>query len=353
MNETPRIVINCSKIVHNYQVILEICRRSGIAVTAVLKGTAGDRRIFSALHKAGLNDIGDSRIENLKGFNGDLSLHKTLLRLPSLSALSDAINAADMSLNSEIETIRSLDQLAGSSGRFHTIMLMVDLGDAREGIRETDLEQVAAVCKGLKNIRVTGVGSNFSCFAGVKPTPAKLDRLVSIGQRLREEFGLPVSLISGGNSSSLPLVLDGTIPSGINHLRIGEGILLGRETLNGLPIPNTFQDAFYIEGEVLQSSKGGGRPDGEIGRNAFGRIPTIPQVDLDYRALINLGEQDTPLEGLTPVNQEITILGGSSDYMVVASQNRLKIGERVRFIPNYWSLLTAMSVRYVHKEYSD
>ncbi|HBF36472.1 MAG TPA: alanine racemase, partial [Firmicutes bacterium] len=141
------------------------------------------------------------------------------------------------------------------------------------------------------------------------------------------------------------------LPSGVNHLRIGEGIFLGRETLAGSFLPELFQDAFVVEAEVIEAQWKPAEPDGEIGLDAFGRKPDMPKVEAGMRFLLNLGHQDTPLSGLTPMNPTLTVMGGSSDYLVMAAQSSIKVGEVIRFLPNYWSLLGLMTSPYVAKVY--
>lgn len=352
MDKTPRIIINGAKVCENFLQIKKRCQAVGVEITTVLKGVAGDEVILNCLVEAGLVELGDSRLENLQRFRKISGLKQTLLRLPAITKLVKVLEVADVSLNAEIGTLVQLEKLAIAQGKEHQVILMVDLGDLREGFNPEALEQVGAASRSFKKLKITGLGSNFSCFAGVQPTVKKLTQLVAMAETLRRDFGLPIERVSGGNSSTLPLVYQGNIPVGINHLRIGEGILLGKETLTGQPLPGLHTDAFIIEAEVLQSQLKPGQPDGDIGFNAFGQRVDLGETEPGYRALLNLGEQDTGLAGLTPHDPELKILGGSSDYTVLASKSKLNLGTRIRFVPNYWSLLTAMTCPYMHRSYS-
>jgi predicted amino acid racemase len=353
MSKLPRIIVDPTKLLRNYQTIRRHCARAGVDLTMAVKGLAGDKTLIEFLIDAGLDDLGDSRLENLKGFQRYSGLKKMHLRLPSLSLVKDTVRFADISLNSEWATLEALDFYAGQQSRRHGVMLMVDLGDLREGVSESALPELAGKCRDLHHLEVAGLGVNFSCFAGVMPTPELLTKLVKLASRLREEFHLPIRQVSGGNSSSLPLLYENALPAGVNHLRIGEGILLGRETLTGNRLPDLSPDVFLVEAEVIQVQWKPAKPAGEVGRDAFGRIPLFLELEPGIRLLLNLGEQDTPLTGLTPRESGLTVLGGSSDYMVVASDRQLKVGQTVRFAPNYWSMLSLMSSGYVTKEYRE
>jgi predicted amino acid racemase len=347
MTKMPRVLIHLEKIVHNYQKILQRCREAGITLTVVVKGVAGDSRILHTLIDAGLTNIGDSRLENLAPLQSCRNVSKMLLRLPALSRISEVVQYSDISLNTELAALEALNQ----SSAHHQVFLMVDLGDRREGVMEDHFLQLAWQCLKFQNLQLQGIGSNFSCFAGVKPSSVKLTKLVCLSRLIENECGIRLKFISGGNSSSLPLLYSGEIPSGVNHLRIGEGILLGRETLTGSPLPELYHDAFIVEAEITQAQWKPSEPDGETGMDAFGRKPELPSVEAGMRLLLNLGHQDGPLTGLTPLDPELLIMGGSSDYLVMAAKSCPKVGGIVQFLPNYWSLLGLMTSPYVEKVY--
>lgn len=347
MNKLPRVLIHLAKLVHNYQKIQQRCLQAGITLTLVAKGVAGDSRILHTLIDAGITNIGDSRLENLAVLKSCRHVSKMLLRLPALSRIPDVIKYSDISLNTELRALETLNQFDAH----HQVFLMIDLGDRREGVLEEELLQLASECHKLQNIQLQGIGSNFSCFAGVKPSPAKLEKLVCLARVIENEQGIKLDYISGGNSSSLPLLYSGKIPPGVNHLRIGEGIFLGRETLTGSILPELYHDAFIVEAEITQSQWKPAGADGETGLDAFGRRPDLPKVEAGTRLLLNLGHQDTPLTGLTPLDPELIIMGGSSDYLVMAAKRCFKVGEVVQFLPNYWSLLGLMTSPYVEKVY--
>lgn len=351
MSRFPRVFIDVNKITANFQRIAGRASEAGITITGVLKGISGDTRISNGLIDAGLCWIGDSRLENLEKIKVPERVCKMLLRLPALSQLESVVRLSDQSLNSEIEVLQALNRLPEAKG--HEVFFMVDQGDLREGVSESDILELGQVVRSLKNLRVSGIGTNFSCFAGLKPSETKLVKLIALADCLRKEYQLPIEYVSGGNSSSLGLLYEGRIPPGVNHLRIGEGILLGRETLTGSNLPDLYHDAFIVEAEVIQAQYKPGVPDGEVGLDAFGRVPSIPLQKPGIRLLLNLGHQDTPLTGLKPLDPDLTVLGGSSDYLVMASQRPVKVGEIVTFLPNYWSLLGIMTSPYVTKIYKD
>ncbi|MCD6249236.1 MAG: hypothetical protein J7J98_02735 [candidate division Zixibacteria bacterium] len=71
-----------------------------------------------------------------------------------------------------------------------------------------------------------------------------------------------------------------------------------------------------------------------------------------YRALVSVGQLDTEITGLTPVNSEYHIAGASSDVTVVNTgddQGGLQVGDTIKFRLNYAALLRLMSGKYIDK----
>ncbi|NNG11829.1 MAG: hypothetical protein HKM88_01115, partial [Halobacteria archaeon] len=158
--------------------------------------------------------------------------------------------------------------------------------------------------------------------------------------------------VSGINSSGLELLDAGGMPARINHARIGEAILLGRETLHRRPWPGTRQDAFVLHAEVLELKRKASVPHGECSEDAFGRRPVFADRGDVWRALLNVGREDIDVDGLTPLDERLAILGASSGYLVVdvtPVADSLRVGDELAFALNYGALLAAMTSEYVNK----
>lgn len=144
----------------------------------------------------------------------------------------------------------------------------------------------------------------------------------------------------------------GAMPKRVNHARIGEAILLGRETTQRNPWPNTFQDAFILHTEVLELKTKPSVPLGLRGEDAFGEHHEFEDRGEILRALLNVGREDINVEGITPQDPRVTILGASSGYLAVdvtAATGSIRVGDTLSFSMNYGALLTAMTSEYVKK----
>jgi predicted amino acid racemase len=184
------------------------------------------------------------------------------------------------------------------------------------------------------------------------PTVEKLQQFSNIVIELEAKFGIKFKLVSGGNSANIPLLIDYGKPTRINNLRIGEGILLGLETVNRTPIPNTFQDAFILEAEIIELNEKPSIPRGEISQNAFGETPNFEDKGKIRRGILAVGRQDVIVEGLRPFDDNISILGSSSDHIIFqVSSDGYQVGEIIKFQMDYGGLLHLFTSQYVNKEY--
>ena len=352
MQYGPYITIDLNKIEHNARTITALCGKYGIDVCGVSKVTCGMPQVAKAMLRGGVACIGESRMKNIHRLKANgVSTEFTLLRIPPLSAADDIVTSVNMSLNSELPVIQALSEAAFRRGLVHNIMIMVDLGDLREGVWPDDLLSMVREVVELPGIRIAGLGTNLSCYGGVKPSEKNMNQLVEYAHRIETVFGLKLRYISGGNSSSLNLIASGKMPRAVNHIRIGEGILLGRETVNRAAWPGTFQDAFLLQAEIIELKEKPSVPIGETGEDAFGGKPEFVDKGERDRAILNIGREDVVVEGMVPVDPEISILGASSDHLIVdvTEAENVRLGSELAFFMNYGALLAAMTSEYVEK----
>lgn len=245
--------------------------------------------------------------------------------------------------------IRKLSGAAQALGKTHGVILMVELGDLREGIMPGDLEQVIRETLGFPNIALKGIGANLACRSGVVPDARNMTELSSLAESIEATFCLPLEIISGGSSANLRWALGGADTGRVNHLRLGEFVLLGCEPLHRDPIPGLHTDAIALIGEVIESKVKPSQLWGEIAESAFGAVPAAADRGDVSQTILAVGHQDTDPAGLRPP-PGMTVLGASSDHLVVDSGDRnLPVGAELTFQLNYSVLLRAMTSPFVAK----
>jgi len=349
-----RVIIDLDVLRHNMSVIGQWMKKYGATWTIVTKVLCGHRETIKALLALGVQSIGDSRLENLKMIkNPEGEFEVWYLRVPDLSSVKDVVSYSHISLNSEIETIKAINAEAMAQGKIHRIVIMIELGDLREGILPGTLVNFYDEIFRLENINVIGIGTNLGCLSGIVPTVDQFTQLVLYRELLELKFGRMLPLVSAGSTAVLPVLLSGQLPKAINHFRVGEAVFLGTDLLNGGTLPGLRNDAITVEAEIAEIKEKGLVPLGEAGVTSpfDNESPeeTVPG-QRGYRALVSIGELDTDVSGLTPINPEYSIAGASSDLLVVNvgdEKGSLRMGDTISFRVNYAALLRLMSSRYV------
>ena len=353
MKKNPRLDIYLDKIRNNSENIKTLCSKHGIKVVGITKGCCAITEVGQAMIDGGINIIGDSRIENLKGLKkAKLKAETMLIRIPMLSEVDRVLDWADISLNSEISVIKSLSQEALKKKILHRIILMIDLGDLREGIVPDETLQMVSEIRKLSGVKLIGIGANFCCISGVMPTRKNLTKLVKLAEEIENNFRITLEVISGGSTSVLKLVEDSLIPDKINQLRIGIGILLGQDDVRLRNIAGTYQDTFILTAEVIEVKEKPSLPQGEIGRDAFGEVPVFHDLGIRKRAILAIGKQDIHLNSLIPMKKEVNIVGASSDHLIIDINDfkeEVKVGDEVKFRLNYPALLSATTSKYINQ----
>ncbi len=346
----PRLNIDLDKLFHNARILVERLREHDISVTGVTKATLGSAEIAATLHRAGVSSIGDSRIENIESMRrANVPTSMTLIRSPMLSQAARVVAQSDVSFNTELNVIRKLSRAAQKATTLHGVVLMVELGDLREGIMPADLEETVHETLRFPNIAFKGIGTNLACRSGASPDANKMAELSALAVSVEENCGHAVEIVSGGNSANLPWALGSEDVGRINDLRLGESILLGREPLHRIPIDGLYTNAITLTAEVIESKVKPSQPWGTIAQTAFGEKPPGTDRGDISQTILAIGQQDTDPYGLAPPSG-IEVLGASSDHLILASgQNSHDVGTEITFQLNYSSLLRAMTSPFVAK----
>ncbi len=350
----PLLEINLDRIECNTRFITGLCREKNIKVMGVTKGACAMPEVAAAMVKGGAAALGDARLKNIAALKrAGFSLPVYLIRIPMISEVPQLVELAEGSLNSEVSVIRAISGEAVKAGKMHNVILMVDVGDLREGVLPEDAVRTAGEIIDLPGVRLEGIGTNLGCYGGVIATGENTGRLAGLARDIERRYGIKLATVSGGTSATLPLMREGGLAEGVNQLRIGEGILLGTDPTYGTPMPGLKQDTMILRAEVVEAKTKPSMPIGEIGKNSFGEVPVYVDKGLMKRVIVAVGKQDCRVEGLTPLDERIEIIGASSDHMIldVTSAEDFKPGDIIGFRVSYAAMLSLMTSAYVDKKF--
>jgi len=351
-----RLVINLRALHHNIETIDGWIKNHGATWTLVTKALCGHVDTVRALQALGVRSMADSRVDNLKAI-GKISpdFESWYLRPPSLAHVSAVVTVSDVSLNSELRVIDEIDRVAGEMGKTHHIIVMIELGDLREGILPGSLIGFYDHVFKLDHVEVLGIGANLGCLAGIVPTVDQMMQLALYRELLELKFGHSLQMISAGSSAVLPMLLEGRVPKAINHFRIGEAVFLGTDLVNGGILPDLRDDGFILEAEIVEiKEKSLAMQTDSSGISAFEPIAgeEFAPGQRGYRALLAVGQLDADVKALTPIHPNVQLAGASSDVTVVNlgdNPDGLKVGDSLKFRPAYSALVRLMIGRYIEK----
>lgn len=352
----PRIEINLQYLTENVSTVVKKCNERGIQVAGVIKGTTGIPECAKCFEDGGASLIASSRLEQLEGAREyGIALPRLLLRVPMLSEVPEVIRLTDISLNSEPEVLKALNDEAGRQGKQHKVILMVDLGDLREGFwdKEEMVRVAVDVENNMPNLLLGGVGTNLGCYGSIAATADKLNELIAIAEKIEKKIGRQLEYISGGGTTSLPRILDGDMPERINLLRVGEGILLARDldVFYGYDMGDMHQDVYTMKAEVIEVKTKPSHPVGTITIDAFGHKPEYTDRGMRKRALLGIGKVDYgSIDEIFPKDEGIEIIGASSDHTILDIEDAkrdIKVGDILSFGINYASIVYLTNCRNV------
>ena len=347
-----RVEIDLDKVYHNAHELVTRLAKRGISVTGVTKATLGSIDYAKVLIRAGVFALGDSRIESIKAMrlsDSGAPSKLTLLRSPMLSQVEQVVMYADMSCNTELKVIEGLSCEAQKQNRIQQVLLMIELGDLREGIMPADILDVVREVLKLPNIELKGIGTNLACRSGVSPDSTNMAQLSELANLVETTFDLTLDVVSGGNSANIRWALDDpqTEIGRINDLRLGESVLLGCEPLYRKPIIGLYTDAITLVAEVIESKLKPTLAKGSIAQSAFGETPVNVDRGTVRQAILAVGVQDVDPDGLRP-QDGVSVLGASSDHLIIESvKKELLVGDEVVFQLGYNALLRAMTSPFV------
>lgn len=351
MRQYPQLEFDLALLRSNADAVISRCRGMGIRVCGVVKGVDGLPEAARVLRAAGAEELGTSRLEQVaKCRAAGVPGPWLLIRIPGLTELPDVVALCETSLQSEWPTLLALEEECLRQNKTHRVIVMTDLGDLREGF--WDKKELVDVCerveRDLPHVQLAGIGVNLTCYGSTKPTPEKMNELVGLARQVEQRIGRKLEIVSGGATSSFTLVHWGTMPAGVNYLRIGEAILLGKDLQVDWGIHDMDylrMDALTLRAEVVEVKDKPTYPIGEFAIDAFGRKPVYEDRGIRRRAILALGRADVgELESLIPREPGLTVIGGSSDHCIVDVEDcprRLQVGDIVEFSLCYSHMLYA------------
>lgn len=340
---------------HNHAELERRMAGHGVAYGIVTKLLCGNEDLLAEVLALNPREVMDARTGNLKAVRSlDPNARTVYIKPPAPGNAAEVVRWADVSFNTELATLEALDREAERQGVVHGVVVMVEMGDLREGVmRERLLEFVGRALR-FEHLRIEGLGTNFNCLNGTMPSEDKLWQLGLFRELVELRYGVDLRWVSGGTSVALPMLFDGLVPSAINHFRIGEGLFFGRDLRAGRTFAGMRDDVFELEAEVIEVAEKPSEPSGPFGEDPFGgrRDAATGPIGTARRAILDVGWLDLDPEFLEPMEDDVEIVDVSSDMTVVDVGSRgepTRVGDKLRFKLRYMGALKLLNSAYIDK----
>lgn len=350
------ITLNVNKLKDNFNFLNKIFKKNDIQWSIVSKLLCGNKDYLKEVLNLGIKQICDSRVSNLKIIKEIKPDIETIyIKPPAKLSISDVVKYADISMNTEIETIQMLSEEAQKQQIKHKIIIMIELGELREGVMGEDFIEFYEKVFKMPNIEVVGLGANLSCLYGVLPNQDKLIQLSLYEQLIEAKFNKQIPYVSGGSSVTIPLIFQSLLPKGINHFRVGETLFLGTDVYNNTTLERMHADVFRLYSEIIELIEKPVVPMGEMGTNVEGHSYDFDEKMIGkttHRAIIDIGLLDVEEKHIEPVDEELSFVGASSDMLVIdlgENKNNYKVGDILEFNMDYMGALRIINSRYIEK----
>lgn len=354
------ITLNKEKLQQNYSALNKLFSENDIEWSPVSKVLCGNKVFLKELVDLGIQQVCDSRVTNLRVIKSlNPNIETVYIKPPAKRSINSIVKFADVSFNTELDTIKLLSEAAVKANKIHKIVIMIELGELREGVMREEFIDFYEKVFELPNIEVAGIGANLTCMYGVLPNHDKLIQLSLYTQLIEAKFNRKIPYISGGASVTIPLIERGVLPKGINHFRVGETLFLGTDVYNNQVYETLNDDVFTLYAEIIELSEKPTIPSGELGFNLNNEKIEVDESlygEFTLRAIVDVGLLDIDPAHISPINNDFSIIGESSDMIVLdlgLNTKNKKVGDLIGFRLDYMGLLRVMNSTYIDKKVQD
>jgi predicted amino acid racemase len=341
---------------HNYKFLNKLFAKNNIEWGVVTKLLCGNKIFIQELLNLGIGEMHDTRISNLKvikEISGDIQT--VYIKPAAKRSIAKLIKYADVSFNTDYSTIKLLSDEAVKQDKKHKIIIMVEMGDLREGVMGEDLLDFYEKVFHLPNISIIGIGTNLNCLNGIMPSEDKLVQLALYKQLIEVKFNHKIPWVSGGTTVTIPMLIKKQVPKPINHFRVGEALYFGKDIFTDGVIKGMRTDVFRLYAEIIELHEKPVVPTGEQMENPSGKLTEFDEADLgktSYRAILDIGLLDCNPKYLIPEDETLEIIEASSDMLVLdigRNEKSYKVGDLVSFQLKYMGALGIMNSNYIQK----
>lgn len=363
----PSLYLNMDALMHNLRQIPHLEKQWGFGLLPVLKMAAGYPPIVDALRQMDYRRYGVTEVDEIFLWSSEppcrTDERPVLISLPPPQRADDVVRLFSRSPVSSLDNLSALEAAArrmGSDTPLHEYLIMLDIGEWREGIPLQDAVTFFQAAAGrFPHLRAVGIGVTLGCLHGVCPNHDSMRALADAVLAAEEVYGHPLTVVSLGgsvfwdwlaeNHANLPFPSHCTV-----ELRAADPILLGYDSYHDKAAAGgTFhRDLFRLEATVVEVQEKNIRPARLSVLNGMGQQSTPRYSGRRRRALLDCGCLHTDLEHCRLLLPEACVADYSATYCVIDVTDcpvLLRPGDTVSFVPGYWAVARSIRTPLVQK----
>jgi len=362
-----KLIIHVEDIKNNIKKLSKYLEKHKIEWSFITKVFSGDLEFLENILTddviKDINSVGDSRLTSLKNLKKVKPELRTIYIKPPAAVYADEIvQYADISLNTSFKTIKALNDAAKKQKKIHKIIIMIELGELREGVKRNDIIDFYEKVFKMSNIEVIGIGSNLGCMFGIEPTYDKLLQLSLFKELIAAKFNKDLKFVSGGSSITLPLIEKNVVPKEVNHFRIGESVFFGTSPLDNKQFLDLSTNTFEFQANIIELEEKSIVPDGIITDANVGHTAEYNEDDVNetaYKAILDFGLLDVDRNDIDSGDENLKFVGITSDMTVIdigrnetkKGQKKFQVGDVICFKPNYMAVARLLNSKFIDKEF--
>src|SRR5690606_24677509 len=212
------ITLHKERLKYNYERLNYFFTAKEIQWSVVTKILCGNELFLKEVLELNPQQVCDSRVSNLKEIKKIAPNIETIYIKPTPKrSAASVVKYADISMNTDINTIRMLSNEAQKQNKVHKIIIMIEMGELREGAMRAAVLSFYDQVFQLKHSGVVGSGTSLSCWCGVLPNTDQLIQLTLYTRLVEAKCNRRIPSVSGGSSVTTPLIFQNQLPLGRNH----------------------------------------------------------------------------------------------------------------------------------------
>lgn len=351
----PQLCIRKQALAHNLALVRQCAAAWGATWLPVVKMVASYPPVMRFLRENGICRVGIADIDEHLCFGENPVCEQAYINIAPALRAAEVVTRFERSAVSGLDGLQALEDAAARLGKVHSVLVMLDLGDGREGIpcgREFDRFLEAVRAKRFVHIRFAGLGATLGCLMGLCPDFESMEQIFAAMRKIRGLISVPDPTVSLGGTIFWNWFAEhhGAVrekmrdmPGWNIELRMGDPLFVGFDMYRNEPLlGGAFrQDVFELQAQVLEVQTKYPKKNGTYVSNGHGEQVNAIAFKAREQALVDCGSLHTDTADIMPYLAGARLINYSGNYTILDVTEcgaPPRPGDMIGFRPGYWAV---------------